>query len=120
MQGKRLFGPAGAGPPVQAVIAFIDHHGEVCGIEPICKALPISRATDHNHMAKRRDAARLSARTKRNTALAIEVGRVFAENFHVYGVRKVWRQLQREGCNAARCTVPRLEGMIRGKDDVRA
>jgi hypothetical protein len=53
--------------------------------------------------------------------LKIEVQRVFAENFGVYGVRKVWRQLRREGFTVARCTVERLmaslglQGAIRGK-----
>jgi len=96
------------------MIAFIDDHREAYGIEPLCCVLPIAQA-------KRRDPARLSARAQRDTALAIEVRRVFAENFHVYGVRKVWRQLRREGLDVARCTVARLmremglEGVIRGK-----
>jgi hypothetical protein len=57
--------------------------------------LPIAPSTYHDHLAKRRDPARLSPRAQRDAALAIEVRRVFAENFHVYGVRKVWRQLRR-------------------------
>jgi putative transposase len=103
------------------MIAFIDDHREVHGIEPICRVLPIAPSTYHNHLAKRRDPARLSARAQRDAALAVEVRRVFAENFHVYGVRKVWRQLRREGFDVARCTVARLmrdmglEGAIRGK-----
>src|SRR5262245_36685975 len=52
--------------------------------------------------------ARLSARAKRDDALMPEVQRVFEENFRVYGVRKVWRQLKREGHDVARCTVARL------------
>ena len=70
---------------------------------------------------RRRDPARLSARAKRDMALKVEVRRVFEENFRVYGVRKVWRQLQREGFDVARCTVERLmremglQGVIRGK-----
>jgi transposase InsO family protein len=103
------------------MIAFIDDHREAYGVEPICRVLPIAPSTYHDHMAKRRDPARLSAQARRDAALAIEVRRVFAENFHVYGVRKVWRQLRREGFDAARCTVSRLmrqmglEGVIRGK-----
>lgn len=103
------------------MIAFIDDHREVHGIEPICRVLPIAPSTYHNHLAKRRDPARLSARAQRDAALAIEVRRVFAQNFHVYGVRKVWRQLRREGFEVARCTVARLmrdmglQGVIRGK-----
>jgi putative transposase len=103
------------------MIAFIDDHREAYGVEPICRVLPIAPSTYHDHLAKRRDPARLSARAQRDAALAIEVRRVFAENFHVYGVRKVWRQLQRERFDVARCTVARLmrgmglEGVIRGK-----
>ena len=65
--------------------------------------------------------ARLSARAQRDAALKIEIRRVFEENFGVYGVRKVWRQLRREGFDVARCTVERLmasmglQGVIRGK-----
>ncbi len=64
---------------------------------------------------------RLSARARRDIALKIEIRRIFEENFRVYGVRKVWRQLQREGFDTARCTVARLmkamglQGIIRGK-----
>ena len=75
----------------------------------------------HAHAAKRRDPARLSARARQDAALKIEVRRVFDQNFRVYGVRKVWRQLKREGFDVARCTVSRLmrdmglQGVIRGK-----
>ena len=103
------------------MIAFIDDHREVYGVEPICKVLPIAPSTYHDHVAKRRDPARRSARARRDAALKVEVGRVFEENFRVYGVRKVWRQLRREGIEVARCTVARLmralglQGAIRGK-----
>ena len=107
-QGKRLFCPGGARPPVQAMIAFIDDHRGAHGVEPICKVLPIAPSTYHAHVAKRRDPAKLSARAKRDAALKIEIRRVFEENFGVYGVRKVWRQLKREGFDVARCTVARL------------
>ena len=90
------------------MIAFIDDHREAHGVEPICKVLPIAPSTYHDHVAKRRDPSRRSARAKRDEALKIEVRRVFEENFRVYGVRKVWRQLQREGFDVARCTVSRL------------
>jgi putative transposase len=103
------------------MIAFIDDHREVHGVEPICKVLPIAPSTYHAHVAKRTDPERLSARAKRDMALKPEIARVFAENFEVYGVRKVWRQLQRESFDVARCTVERLmrgmglQGVIRGK-----
>jgi putative transposase len=103
------------------MIAFIDDYRVRYGVEPICKVLPIAPSTYHDHVAKRHDPSKLSARAKRDAALKVEVRRVFEENFRVYGVRKVWRQLRREGTGVARCTVTRLmrqmglEGAIRGK-----
>ncbi len=103
------------------MIAFIDEHRGHYGVEPICRVLPVAPSTYHEHVAQRRDPARLSARAQRDEALKPEVMRVFAENFSVYGVRKVWRQMQREGFDVARCTVQRLmrelglRGVIRGK-----
>jgi hypothetical protein len=103
------------------MIAFIEDHRGAHGVEPICKVLPIAPSTYHSHVAKRRDPARLSARARQDAALKIEVRRVFDQNFGVYGVRKVWRQLKREGFDVARCTVTRLmrdmglQGVIRGK-----
>lgn len=61
------------------------------------RVLPIAPSTYHDHVAQRRDPSRLSARTKRDEELKKEVRRVFEEKFRVYGVRKVWRQLRREG-----------------------
>ena len=103
------------------MIAFIDDHREAHGVEPICKVLPIAPSTYHEHAAKRADPAKLSPRAKRDMSLKLEIRRVFAANFEVYGVRKVWRQLRREGFDIARCTVERLmrsmglRGVIRGK-----
>ncbi|MET4607580.1 hypothetical protein ABIB90_007084 [Bradyrhizobium sp. JR4.1] len=103
------------------MIAFIDDHRGAHGVEPICKVLPIAPSTYHAHVAKRRDPAKLSARARQDAALKIEVRRVFDENFSVYGARKVWRQLKREGFDVARSTVSRLmqdmglQGVIRGK-----
>ncbi|YBW40910.1 transposase InsO family protein [Nitrobacter sp. TKz-YC01] len=83
--------------------------------------MPIAPSTYHAHVAKRRDPARLSARARRDVALKVEGRRVFDQNFSVYGVRKVRRQLKREGFNVARCTVSRLmrgmglHGVIRGE-----
>ncbi len=103
------------------MIAFIDDHREAYGVEPICRVLPIAPSTYHEHVAQRRDERRLSARAQRDRDLKPEIARVFAENFAVYGVRKVWRQMMREGFAVARCTVERLmremglHGVIRGK-----
>ena len=103
------------------MIAFIDDHRGAYGIEPICRVLPIAPSTYHAHVARRADPALLPARAKRDAELKPEIERVFEENFGVYGVRKVWRQLGREGHSVARCTVARLmqtlglQGVIRGK-----
>ncbi len=103
------------------MIAFIDDHRDAHGVEPICKVLPIAPSTYHDHAAKRREPERLSDRAKRDEALKPAIRRIFDGNFAVYGVRKVWRQMQREGIGVARCTVARLmgamglEGIIRGK-----
>ena len=100
---------------------MIRDHREAHGVEPICKVLPIAPSTYHERVAQQRDPARLSARARRDQALKPEIARVFAENFAVCGVRKVWRQMRREGLTVARCTVERLmrdmglQGVIRGK-----
>ncbi|MGB6908217.1 MAG: IS3 family transposase [Methyloceanibacter sp.] len=120
-KASAYFCAGGARPPVPQMIAFIDEHREMHGVEPICNVLPIAPSTYHKHVAERRDPARLSARARRDMAMKPEITRVFAESFGVYGVRKVWRQMQREGHDIARCTVERLmrdlglAGVIRGK-----
>ena len=103
------------------MIAFIDDHREVHGVEPICRVLPIAPSTYYAHAARRRNPDQVSAREKRDRQLRPEVRRVFKENLSAYGVRKVWHQLRREGLEVARCTVARLmrsmglKGAVRGK-----
>src|SRR5690606_33922591 len=103
------------------MVGFIDAHRDAHGVEPICDVLPIAPATYYDHLAKRADPARLSDRAKRDEALRPEIRRVFEDNWSVYGLRKVWHQLRREGFDIARCTVARLmkemgiQGIIRGK-----
>ncbi len=103
------------------MIAFIDDHREAHGVEPICKVLPIAPSTYYDHLTKQADPTLRSDRAKRDLELKPEIERVFAENFEVYGARKVWRQMVREGFGVARCTVERLmadlglHGVIRGK-----
>src|SRR4029453_6052305 len=100
----------------QQMIAYIDANRDRFGVEPICEVLPIAPSTYYG--AKRRLP---SARTLRDQELKAEIARVHAEQFGVYGARKVWRQLHREGIAVARCTVERLmgelglEGVRRGK-----
>jgi putative transposase len=103
------------------MIAFIDEYRTVYRVEPICRVLPIAPSTSYAHAARRADPKRRPARARRDAALMIEIRRVYEANFCVYGVRKVWRQLRREGIAVARCTVARLmramglQGAVRGK-----
>ncbi len=104
------------------MIAFIDDHREVYGVEPICKVLPIAPSTYHAHVAGRADPAKASPRARQDLVLMEQIRRVHEVNFGVYGARKVWRQLGRDGIVVARCTVERLmrrmglRGAVRGKE----
>ena len=104
------------------MIAFIDDHRGEYGVEPICRVLPIAPSTYHAHAAERRCPERASPRCRRDEVLRADIRRVHTANFGVYGARKVWRQLGREGVMAARCTVERLmrgmglRGVVRGKE----
>jgi putative transposase len=106
---------------MEALISFVDAYRDKHGVEPICKVLPIAPSTYHAHAARRAAPNTAPARVRRDTELCVEIRRVFDENFQVYGVRKVWRQLGREGIGVARCTVARLmrkmdlQGVIRGR-----
>ncbi|OYR32926.1 HTH-like domain protein [Brucella lupini] len=86
------------------------------GVEPICRLLPIAPSTYYENVATRLDINRLSVRTRNDISLKIEIRRVFEQNFCVYGVRKVWRQLKREGFDVARFTVARLMRACSKKD----
>jgi putative transposase len=95
---------------------MIDAHRDRFGVEPICRVLEVPTST--YYAAKQRPP---SARRLRDTRLKAEIRRVWDDNYQVYGARKLWRQLQREGLQVARCTVERLmgelgiAGMVRGK-----
>jgi len=100
---------------------FIDEHRDQYGVEPICQVLPIAPSTYRAHAARVADPSKRSDRAERDAELRPEIRQVWDENFQVYGVRKVWRQLNREGIDVARCTVARLmsemglAGAVRGK-----
>ena len=85
----------------------------------MCRVLHIAPSTWHEHARRKADPDRRPERAKRDAELSVHIRRVFAES--VYGVRKVWRQLTREGVAVARCTVARLmramglRGVVRGK-----
>jgi len=103
------------------MVAFIDDHRQEYGVEPICGVLPIAPSTYYHHKAREADPTLRPARAQRDEQLRAEVRRVWKDNFEVYGVRKVWRQLNREGHTVARCTVARLmsdlglRGAVRGR-----
>ncbi|HSU97370.1 MAG TPA: IS3 family transposase [Gemmatimonadaceae bacterium] len=120
-KASALFRTGGARPPIEAMIAFIDEHRDVYGIEPICRLLPIAPSTYYRHAGRRSDPEQWPARARRDAELKALIRAVWDENFGVYGVRKVWRQLLRDGVKLARCTVARLmkvmglEGVRRGR-----
>ena len=103
------------------MVRYIDDHKDRYGVEPICRTLPIAPSTYYEEKARERDPARRPSRHHRDEALTPEITRVWNENFQVYGARKVWKQLKREGFDVARCTVARLmkdqglQGARRGK-----
>jgi len=103
------------------MVSFIDDHRETYGVEPICRVVPIAPSTYYERKAREKDPSREPPRAKRDALLRGEIERVWKENQGVYGVRKVWRQLRREGVAVARCTVERLmgdlglTGAVRGK-----
>jgi len=103
------------------MVSFIDDNQGFYGVEPICRVLPIAPSTYYDHKACLADPARLSERARRDAVLRQEIMRVWKANRAVYGARKVWRQLGREGIETARCTVERLmremglQGAVRGR-----
>ncbi len=103
------------------MVVYIDEYKERFGVEPICAVLPIAPSTYYANKMQHRVPDRRSARAKRDAGLKLEIQRVWDDNFRVYGVRKVWRQLKREGFEVARCTVARLmrdlglRGVVRGR-----
>ena len=103
------------------MVGFIDEHRATFGVEPICAVLPIAPPVYYERKARERAPERRPARARQDEALAPEVERVWRLHHAVYGVRKVWKQLQREGFAVARCTVARLmrqlglAGAVRGR-----
>ncbi|MER5477553.1 IS3 family transposase [Streptomyces sp. NPDC002734] len=110
-----------ARPAVEALVAFIDEHRQVFGVEPICRVLTshgLKIATSTYYAVRKRAP---SARSLQDAELKTQISQVHADNFSVYGVRKVWRHLHRKGIPVARCTVARLmrdlglQGVRRGR-----
>jgi transposase InsO family protein len=103
------------------MLSLIDEHREEYGVEPICSQLPIAPSIYYEQKAREADPSRLPERVVRDAELREQIERIWKDNFGVYGARKVWRQLIREGVDVARCTVERLmrqmglQGAIRGR-----
>jgi putative transposase len=103
------------------MVSCIGDHRSEYGVEPIGRVRPIAPSTSYEHAARRANPAVRPARAKRDAELRDLVDRVWRENVRVYGVRKVWRQLTRDGVEVARCTVERLmramgrQGAVRGR-----
>lgn len=103
------------------MVRFIDAHRDAYGVEPICDALPIAPSLYYELRARRRDPERQPPRVRRDEGLTRQIRRVWHEEHEVYGARKVWKHLWREGEPVARCTVERLmrqlglHGVIRGR-----
>ena len=103
------------------MITFIDQHRTTYGVEPICRVLPIAPSTYFRYKAEQRDPTRRSARAQRDDVLRAIIRRIWEEHHRVYGPRKVWKQMGREGLREARCRVRRLmremglAGAVRGR-----
>jgi len=103
------------------MVTFIDLHRATYGVEPICAVLPIAPSTYFRRTAQQQDATKRSARARRDEKLRAAIQRIWDDNEHVYGPRKVWRQLRRDGVRVARCTIERLmramgvKGVTRGR-----
>src|SRR5881628_1713779 len=103
------------------MVGFIDDHRTMYGVEPICRVLPIAPSTYFRHKALQADPSQRSARARDDEVLRAIVRRVWTEHHQVYGPRKVWKQMGREGLRAARCRVRRLmremglAGAVRGR-----
>ncbi len=105
-------------------MSFIDAHREELGIEPICRELAVAPSSYHEHAVRLADPGRRPARVRRDDDLKEDIKRVHENSFGLYGSRKVWHQLRREGIAVAKCTVERLmrtmglAGVRRGKTTV--
>jgi transposase InsO family protein len=103
------------------IAEFVDTHRRTQGVEPVCRAMQIAPSTYYACKAEQAEPERRSDRRKRDEQLKAEIGRVWEANFRVYGARKVWRQLTRDGQDVARCTIERLmrvlglQGVVRGR-----
>jgi beta-phosphoglucomutase-like phosphatase (HAD superfamily) len=90
------------------VMSFIDDHRKTLGIEPVCRELRVAPSSYHTHVARLADPDKRPTRARRDDEIREQIGRVHEASFGLYGTRKVWHQLRREGIKVAKCTVERL------------
>ncbi|HHU8402221.1 TPA: IS3 family transposase [Escherichia coli] len=120
-QASAYFCEGGVRPPLEKMMPLLDKLREQYGVGPVCSELHIAPSTYYHCQQQRHHPDKRSARAQHDDWLKREIQRVYDENHQVYGVRKVWRQLLREGIRVARCTVARLmavmglAGVLRGK-----
>ncbi|WP_375338234.1 IS3 family transposase [Escherichia coli] len=120
-QASAYFCEGGVRPPLEKIMPLLDKLREQYGVGPVCSEQHIAPSTYYHCQQQRHHPDKRSARCQRDDWLKREIQRVYDENHQVYGVRKVWRQLLREGIRVARCTVARLmavmglAGVLRGK-----
>ena len=90
-KASAYFAQAGARPPTEVMVQFIDDHRDAYGVESICTVVPIAPSTYFWHKARHADPTRRSARVQRDDEWRREIQRVWDDNQQVYGPRKVWR-----------------------------
>jgi len=90
------------------VMSFIDSHRQELGIEPICRELAFAPSSYHEHAARLADPGKRSFRARRDDEIKEQIKRVHDDSSGLYGTRKVWHQMRREGIKVAKCTVERL------------
>ncbi|MGP2732134.1 IS3 family transposase [Serratia bockelmannii] len=120
-QASAYFCAGGARPPLEKIMPLMQCLSGTHEVGPVCRELDIAPSTYYWHQQRQLHPEKCSQREKYDAHISQEIKRVYEENYRVYGARKVWRQLLREGFSVARCTVERLmkiiglRGVLRGK-----
>ncbi|WP_407199789.1 IS3 family transposase [Citrobacter freundii] len=120
-QASAYFCSGGARPPLEKIMPLLERLSGAHGVGPVCRELDIAPSTYYWYQQRQQSPEKHSLRSQRDALLKVQIQRVYDDNYGVYGARKVWRQLQREGIGVARCTVVRLmklmglAGVLQGK-----
>ena len=105
------------------MVKFIDAERAEYGVESICRVIPIAPSVYYEAKAREVDYLRIPLRLRYDEVMREEIRQVWKDNYEVYGARKVWHQLKRDGFRVARCTVERLmrsmglQGAVRGRKE---